>query len=711
MIRKMAYVVFSYLLGLFFASFFISEAVIAVSIAAVVFSVVILILKGRSKIVYLVCSVCFAIGSFYFVSYDKLCYQNIISFSGQEVTVSGVLTDFTDYNDDRSLYYIDGKINGNIDAKVYCYGEAKMCNIGDDITVKGIAELSKNSFSFNSLKYYKAKGYFLSIDQPEISIIPSDNVPIKRVMCRYREFIHDKMRTQLDSESNALVDAIMFGDKSNIESDTKKMMYRAGIGHIMAVSGVHLSIVCSLFWFALKLTELNKFARFGIVLIPMFAFVMLSGASNSVIRAAVMLILVYGSSLFNRRADLMNSLGIAAILLTVGNPFAVMDASFILSVTGVIGVGAVAPAIIKVVENKRKIGKTAKSMITSAVVSAVVFPVCFLYFDEVSVVSPLSNLILIPICSVILICGTIVVFSGGVGFLLVPLMKISGICCKFVLASVKLIGEMHFTYIAVSNRFSYWAIIAALAVTIAAAVYFRKVKTTAIVYTAACVLCVFAVYVYRFVPSNHIDVAFIKSGSSSTIVINDKKNASIIDLNKGGLCADEIFKYLDRKGIYRIEMIGLLVDAQASVSTYSARSRLYNIGTIIYPSKYEESVQGFIDAVHKGYDESQTAVITMPTYTLNIMDNNTLMLNVNGCDIFAYDGRKNAASAGEYDVVIEYAGRKFYENISGKVQIFADSKIETAANKDTRNFYGENVIIKAYDDGFEAEVLSCADYY
>ena len=105
------------------------------------------------------------------------------------------------------------------------------------------------------------------------------------------------MRTQLDSESNALVDAIMFGDKSNIESDTKKMMYRAGIGHIMAVSGVHLSIVCSLFWFALKLTELNKFARFGIVLIPMFAFVMLSGASNSVIRAAVMLILVYGSSL------------------------------------------------------------------------------------------------------------------------------------------------------------------------------------------------------------------------------------------------------------------------------------------------------------------------------------------------------------------------------------------------------------------------------
>lgn len=709
MIRKMAYVGFSYLLGLFFASFFISEAVIAVSIAAVVFSVLVLIIKGRSKTVYLVCSICFAIGSFYFVGYNKLCYQNIISFSGQEVTVSGVLTDFTDYNDDRSLYFIDGKINGDKDAKVFCYGQSKICDIGDEITVKGTAMIPKDSFSFGSLKYYKAKGYFLTIEQPDISIITSNELLIKRAMCRYREFIHDKMRTRLDSESISLVDAIMFGDKSNIGNDTKKMMYRAGIGHIMAVSGVHLSIVCSLFWFALKLTELNKFARFGIVLIPMLAFVMLSGVSNSVIRAAVMLILVYGSSLFNRRADLMNSLGIAVILLTVGNPFAVMDASFILSVTGVIGVGAIAPAVIKIIEEKRKVGKIANSLITSAVVSAVIFPICFLYFDEVSVISPISNLLLIPVCSVILMCGTLVVFSGGAGFLLTPLMKISGLCCRFVLACVKILGGAHFTYIAVSNRFSYWAIIAALAVTIAAAVYFHKVKTTAIVYTAACVLCVLSVYIYRFVPSDHIDVAFIKSGSSTAVVINDKKNAAIIDLNKGGLCADEIFRYLDRKGIYRIEMIGLLVDAQASVSTYSARSGLYNIGTIIYPSKYEKSVQGFIDADHKGYDENP--IITMPNYTLNIMENNTIILNVNGCSIFAYDGRKALASAGEYDIVIEYAGRKPCENISAKVQIYSDSKTENAVNKDTKAFYGENVIIKVYENGFETEVLSCAGYY
>ncbi|MGN0599827.1 MAG: ComEC/Rec2 family competence protein [Oscillospiraceae bacterium] len=711
MIRKMAYVGFSYLLGLFFASFFISEAVIAVCAAAVLFSVVVLILKGRNKLVYLVCSIFFAIGSIYYIGFDRLCYQKVISLNGSEVSVYGVLTDYTDYNNDRSIYFIDGKINGSVDAKVYCYGDAKTCDIGDEIIVKGIAAIPQDSFSFSSLKYYKSKGIFLTIDQPDISIISSDKLPIKRVMCRYREIIHEKMRTYLDADSLSLVDAIMFGDKSNIESDTKKLMYRAGIGHIMAVSGVHLSIVCSLFWFVLQFSGMKKSIRFILVLIPMFAFVMLSGASNSVIRAAIMLILVYGSSLFNRRADLMNSLGIAVILLTIGSPFTVMDASFILSAAGVIGVGAIAPAVIKTIEEKHKVGKAARSMITSAVVSAVVFPICFLYFDEVSIVSPISNLLLIPVCSVILVCGTIVVFSGGIGALLVPLMKICSICSKIVLAVARMLGGARFTYIAVSNSFSYWAIIAVLIVTFAAAIYFHKVKTTAFVYTAACVLCIFAIFVYRFIPSDHIDIAFIKSGSSSAIVINDKKNASVIDLNKGGLCADKIFRYLDRKGIYRIEMLGLLADAQASVSTYSARSGLYDIGTIIYPSEYEKFVQGFIDAGCKCYDESKTAVITMPDYTLHIMNNNTLTLNVNGCDILIYDGRTDQSLTGEYDVLIEYAGSEPCENLRGKIQIFSDSRIKAAADRNSKLFYGENVIIKAFDNSFEAEVLSCAGYY
>lgn len=711
MIRKMAYVGFSYLLGLFFASFFISEASLIVSISAVIISLVILKLKGRSKLVYIVCSVCFAIGTFFYISYDKLCYQKVTAYDGQDVVVSGVLTDYTDYNGDRTAYYIDGRINNGVKAKIYCYGEAKNCDIGNEITVKGTASIPKDSFSFGSLKYYKSKGYFLTVNQPEISISAADKLPVKRAMFHYREYIHDKMRDHLDLESLSLVDAITFGEKSGIADDTKTVLYRAGIGHIMAVSGVHLSIVCSLFWFVLQLTNLNKFTRFGLILFPMLAFVMLSGASNSVIRAAVMLILVYGSELFNRKADLMNSLGIAVILLTVGCPFTVTDASFLLSVTGVIGVGAFAPAIINLLEEKRQLGMISKSLITSAVVSAVVFPICFLYFDEVSVVSPVSNLLLIPACSAILVCAAAVVFTGGAGFILVPLMKICGLCCKFVLGASKVIGGTHFSYIPVSNKFSFLAIIAAVIVSVGTAVYFRKIKLTAIVYTVSCALCILSIYIYRFIPSDHIDVAVLKNGSSSAIVINDGKNASIFDLKKGGLCADNILRYLNRNGIYRIEVLGLLVDSQASVSTYSARCGLYNIGTVICPKSCEEAVYGYIDAEYQFYDDNKNVIVTMPDYTLRIRDNNTLVLNIKGCEILAYDGRNDTPASGSYDVLVEYAGQKPCETVNGNIQIFSDSKAESVTNKDTDSYYGENVLIRIYEDRFETEVLSCAGYY
>ena len=156
---------------------------------------------------------------------------------------------------------------------------------------------------------------------------------------------------------------MLFGDKSGIDDTTKTLLYRAGIGHMMAVSGVHLAVVCSLIWFILCMFNMSKYLRFGILMIFNAAFVILAGMSNSVIRAAVMLFLVYGASLFDRRSDLMNSLGIAVILLTAGNPFVVRDASFVLSVTGVIGIGGIAPVITKMIEDKQ--GKPLKKYIKS----------------------------------------------------------------------------------------------------------------------------------------------------------------------------------------------------------------------------------------------------------------------------------------------------------------------------------------------------------
>lgn len=714
MVRKMAYVGFSYLLGLLFASFFYFSLNVAVGVVLIALAVVWGFVTKGKKIAVCVCFVCFAVGTIFYSCYENAVYNNTVSYADSIVEVRGVLTDFKDYSNDMSSYTVDGRINSAVSAKIICYGEAKNCDIGDEIYVKGKVGLPKNTYLFNSLDYYKAKGIYLTIGSAEeLVITPADKLPLKRILCRYRNYIYDRMNKYLSLEEMSVAKAMVFGDKSDIDDTTKTLFYRAGIGHIMAVSGVHLSVVCSLFWFILCLFEMNKYARFGVLLVPMGAFVMLSGASDSVMRAAIMLILVYGANLFNRRADLMNSLGIAVIILTAGCPFSVRDASFLLSVAGVIGIGAVAPEIIKLADKKQKFRKHTKSLIASVCVSAVVFPVSFLFFDEISIISPVSNLVLLPFCMVILLSGIISALFGGASFVMAPMMKICGLCCKIVLVLSKTAGSFQFAYIPLGYKFTGTAIIISVIIIIAAALYFRKAGHTAVTAVAVFTVCIAVIAVYKFIPSDHISAAVLSNGKgSASIVIHDNKNASVIDLIKGGRTADCAVKYLNRTGINRVELLGLTVDDITSETMYMHRFELFRVGTAIAPeSTYKQPYNYMCAEKTQTYDNTRTCTVSMPDYTLTLSDNNTMLFEINGFSILAYNGKYSTNIDGYYDVVIVYAGTEIKDNISGGTVIFIDSGAEAAVNKDTTAYIGENVLIEIYSDKIKSEVIHGGSSY
>lgn len=714
MVRKMAYVGFSYLLGLLFASFFYFKLNIAIGIILIVAATAFGVMTKGKKPVVCVCFVCFSVGAVFYSCYDELLYEKIIAYADNTVEVNGVLTSYKYSGSDMAFYTINGTINGTTSAEITCYGIDEGGRVGDEIYVKGKAAVPNNTYLFNSKDYYKAKGIYLSISWAEdIEVTPANKLPLKRALCSYREYIYDKMNNYLGSEEMAITKAMLFGDKSDIEDTTVTLLYRAGIGHIMAVSGVHLSTVCSLFWFILCLFPMNKYVRFGILLVPMGLFVMLSGASNSVIRAAIMLILVYGSNLFNRRADIMNSLGIAAIILTAACPFTVRDASFLLSVAGVIGIGAVAPAVIELIEQKYTLKKYMKSFIASFCVSVIVFPVSFLFFDEISVISPFSNMLLIPLCTVILTCGVISALFGGATLVMIPMMKVCGICCKFVLIVSKLLGSFQFAYIPLGYKFTGFAIISSIVIVVAAAFYFRKAAHIAAISVGVFFLCTAVIAFYRVIPSDHISLAVLNNGKGSVaIVVQDRRKASVIDLIKGGRTAGCIVKYLNRHGINRIELLGLTVDDITSVSIYQHELELFDISSIISPENDYEISFGYLgaDNVVK-YDINRDSVITASDFRLLLSENNTVLFNINGYIVLAYNGKTTSDLSGNYDVVIDYAGTSANENITGDIVIFVNDDAKASVSKDSSVYIGENVEINIYKDKIESEVIYGGNSY
>lgn len=700
MVRKMAYIGFSWLLGLFFASFFSFDTVIkACAVLGAAILILLLIMKKRS-VTAIICCIFFAVGSLYYCLFDKTEYQDTVKYNNLTVTVDGTIQDYTDHKGDMTSYLIKGRINGETTALIQCYGTAYECSAGDNITVKGIAITPKSDYSFDGLSYYRAKGIYLIVNYPdEITITPSKGMSLKRILDTYRNHIYDVMSDHLSMDEFAVVKAMLFGDKSGIDSDTKTALYRAGIGHMIAVSGTHLAIVSSLIWFTLCFLPIKKQIRFVILMVPILIFTVMAGGTSSVKRAAVMMILVYGAQLFDRRADIANSLGIAAILLTMGCPFAVRDPSLLLSFAGVIGISGIAAEVIKIIQERIQLNFLSKSVIMSVCATACVFPVSVLFFNEISVAAPVTNIVLVPLCTIILICGILTALTGV--FAAYPLMKLCGVCCRVVTALSGMIGNFKLAYIPLGYDFIKFMVIGAAVIVILFALFSKTRKYTGVSAAVVSIICILTVAVYKFIPTEHRNVVFFTDGKgASAIVLHDKRYAAVIDLHNGGNTYKYIDKYFSSMGIERAELVIFSEGSDVSAAGLRKLVQKYDAAEALIPDEVLHYSASFADNTEI-YDTNTITSIKMPDYEIKIGDDNTVHISCKGCDIFAYNGAERPLSTGDFDVAVNYKGNNPSRYVNGIIYINNDPNIEVSDNV----YLGQFVKIDIYNGKFTAEVL------
>ncbi len=696
--RKMAYIGTFYLIGLFFASF-LSRRFNLAAAAVLMLSAVSAIIVYKGK--YVKTAVCFfsaAAGMFLYSSYDALVYENIIKYNGCDVEVVGKVLDCNEYSGDKTLYTVKGIINGDVSAEVTFFADSSNAEIGDRVRVIGKAAELKDSYKFPTKSYYKAKGIYLRIDKVSHFNFTHTEFSFKRLIDSYRMYILDVINDQMDANCAAVMSAMLFGDKSAIDSSEKTLMYRAGIGHIMAVSGVHLSVVCSFFWLVISRLPIGRYFRFGLLMVPVVCFVMLAGMSNSVIRAAIMIALVYGAGLFRRRADTFNSLGIAVILLTAASPFAVRDASFLLSVMGVFGIGVAAPVITAEIERKRKLGGIAKSFIASVCVMVIVFPVTLLFFDEVSAVSPITNLILLPICTVILIGGVVVMLTGGLAVAAVPVLKVCELCCRAVIIISEFIGRLRFSYIPLGSDFvrnvNIFAVVSALTLLLV----FGKRKRGIFLSAASLVLAIVLSGTYKYIPDENITVAVLKEGSSVAAVMHDKRSACVLDLKKGGGASDSVIKYLNRNGIYHLEAVILNSDVNTSLPVYSSSLKLFDTDTVLVPEEDMYLADGYSSFDTKSYLKDGGCV-EIGKCSIGFFQDGVIVVSCYGENMIMYGSDTDTITDISYIAAVRYSGKSAKVDADAKIIAAMDENAEVLAKKGTKVYIGKNVKFTIDSDG------------
>lgn len=655
MVRKMAYIGSSYLIGLFFASFFDYKNNILFSLIILSASLVLYFVFNNRYLKTTICLMSMSGAVMLYGLYDAFVYQNIIKYDGMDVEIKGEIVEHNEYDGDKSSYLIKGVINDDVRAYITCYTDTTAAEIGDSVSILGKTAVLEDSYTFPTKTYYKSKDIYLKLSKVhKLNYTENNGFSFRKTILQYRDHILRIIRRNIDNAYSGIMTAMLFGDKTGLESNEKTLMYRAGIGHIMAVSGVHLSVVCSFIWFFLSRIRMNKYLRFVLLLIPVLCFVFLAGLSNSVIRAAVMIAIVYGAELFRRKADTFNSLGLSAILLTVTSPFAVRDASFLLSVAGVFGIGVAAPMIIKETEEKIRLGNTAKSLLSSICVMVVVFPVTTLFFDEVSVISPVSNLLLLPVCEVILICGVIVTLTGGAAFAAVPVLKLCEVLCMIVAKVAGFIGGLRFSYIPLGDDYFNIITITFFAAAFAAVLCYRKKVYTVITSFVLFSVLILAVNISRVRPDDSITVAVIKDGASVSAIVHDNNSASVIDLKKGGKTAEYTAKYLNRKGIYKIDALVMNVDVNSSYVIYDNLFDLFEITSFMIPED-DRNLAGV--ERNNFYFYNPDSSFAIDNYSISFNSDETIIIGSGNSEILFCSSENNVSADGKYDAVVLYSGK------------------------------------------------------
>lgn len=246
---------------------------------------------------------------------------------------------------------------------------------------------------------------------------------------RLRLWFQDRIHSLYDETVSPLLLALLTGDQGELSYAVRNELSIAGLSHTVAVSGLHVSVLIAalalLFGYNPRLTAL-----LGIPLCV--AFVLMTGASASACRSAVMQIIMLAAPLIRREHDSWTSLSAAAVLLLLENPWAISGVGFQLSFAAVMGLLIFcSPLQKRMLAWRKKPGKLYRTAVSgiAACLSATVatLPLTVYYFGIVSLSAVLTNLLALPVMSVILVLGLVSCLLGAI-----PAMFVS-ILSKYVL--------------------------------------------------------------------------------------------------------------------------------------------------------------------------------------------------------------------------------------------------------------------------------------
>ena len=202
-----------------------------------------------------------------------------------------------------------------------------------------------NPGEFDAAAYYRRKDCLFALRKTKITAQTKTYGRLEEFLSQLRYESEVLFRKLLGEKNGATASAMVLGRKKGMDSEVKALYQGAGISHLLAISGLHLSLIGAGLFGLLKKVRLPVALSAGISTWILIVYAQLTGMGISTRRALVMFLLFLAAGLLKRTPDLPTSLAVAALLLLVPRPQRILDAGFQLSFSAVIGIAVMIPVL------------------------------------------------------------------------------------------------------------------------------------------------------------------------------------------------------------------------------------------------------------------------------------------------------------------------------------------------------------------------------
>ncbi len=298
------------------------------------------------------------------------------------------------------------------------------CLYGDELQVSGKIQAPANMLEFAYQDFLAKDGIYSIIYSPQLELISRgeyDNFSsvIFSGILKLKNKLRETIDRHLPKPQGSILSAIVLGDKRQLSLEWKDKLSRVGLRHLTAISGMHITILTTVLMSLFLSLGFWRQQAFCLTLALIIIFIILIGCQPSAIRAGIMGGLFLLAQFLGRQGQSWRIIVLAAGLMLFGNPLLLKsDIGFQLSFLAVLGIIFFLPIFRFYLRRVPNFMGVREALSLTLAAQVLTLPVLIFNFGYVSLIAPLSNVLVVPFLPLIMCLGLAFVLLGSlVGFL------------------------------------------------------------------------------------------------------------------------------------------------------------------------------------------------------------------------------------------------------------------------------------------------------